>query len=375
MAHTGDLYSDPRVFATGADLDALFLDAMRDTFAFHFARCRPYRDLCRREGFAPGDLRGFPDLFRIPHLFVGSLKERDFRSVPPREVALTLTSSGTGGRRSKIFLCAASIERILRILRAIFADLGLIDPRPVNYLCFTYDPEVAKDLGTAFSDRSLTAFAPAADTAYAIRWSEEAGEFRLDERAVKEALLAFAASGLPVRILGFPSFLWRIVRDLRRETGRDFAFGDRSYVLTGGGWKGEDDRRIDPGRFRAELGGILGIPERNFRDMFGMVEHGIPYMECERHRFHIPVHARARVRDPLTLRDLGFDAPGILHLSTPYCRSTPNLSLLTTDKALLRRDCPCGRAGGTIELLGRGGIAKHKGCAITATELLKKAGR
>lgn len=371
MASRTDLYASPRVFASGDEPDRLFLEAMRDTFARHHAGCRPYRTLCRAAGFAPADLRAFPDLFRIPHLFVGSLKERDFRSVPAREVALTLTSSGTGGRKSKIFLCARSIERILAIVRAVFAELDLIDDRPVNYLCFTYDPEVAKDLGTAFSDKTLTAFAPALRTHFAIRWDESANDFRLDARGVKRALLDFAASGRPVRILGFPSFLWKIVRELRAETGRDLAFAAPSFVLTGGGWKGEDDRRIDPALFRAELGRILGIPERNFRDMFGMVEHGIPYMECEHHRFHIPVFARARVRDPLTLDDLGFDAPGILHLYTPYCRSTPNLSLLTTDKATLRRDCPCGRPGGTIELIGRGGVAKHKGCAIAATEMLK----
>ena len=72
-----------------------------------------------------------------------------------------------------------------------------------------------------------------------------------------------------------------------------------------------------------------------------------------------------------TLRPLPPYTPGLLHLMTPYLSSYPSISLLTTDSAQIEYDCPCGRPGPTLRVLGRAGLSKHKGCAITALELLK----
>jgi hypothetical protein len=37
---------------------------------------------------------------------------------------------------------------------------------------------------------------------------------------------------------------------------------------------------------------------------------------------------------------------------------------------VVREDCPCGRTTATIEIVGRAGTRKNKGCAITAAQLL-----
>jgi len=142
--------------------------------------------------------------------------------------------------------------------------------------------------------------------------------------------------------------------------------------MAGGGWKGQQDKEIEKSRFKKDVGKILGIPPENTRDCFGMVEHGIPYVECERSNFHVPVYSLAVIRDPLTGADLGYDSTGLLHLFTPYINSFPSISLLCTDKAVLRKGCGCGRAGDYIELQGRGGLVKHKGCAVHASELFLK---
>jgi hypothetical protein len=34
--------------------------------------------------------------------------------------------------------------------------------------------------------------------------------------------------------------------------------------------------------------------------------------------------------------------------------------------------CPCGRRSPTFTLVGRGGVSKHKGCAIHAADIVKK---
>jgi hypothetical protein len=102
-----------------------------------------------------------------------------------------------------------------------------------------------------------------------------------------------------------------------------------------------------------------------------MVEHGIPYVDCEYGHLHVPIYSRAHVFDPLTYEIKDYDEEGLLTLFTPYINSYPSISLLTTDKAVVKNDCPCGR-GPYIDLKGRAGKVKHKGCAIVALDKLKK---
>ena len=46
-------------------------------------------------------------------------------------------------------------------------------------------------------------------------------------------------------------------------------------------------------------------------------------------------------------------------------------TLVDQYKAVIEGNCPCGRSGKTFRITGRAGLAKHKGCAITALDLLK----
>ncbi len=131
------------------------------------------------------------------------------------------------------------------------------------------------------------------------------------------------------------------------------------------------DQEVTKEIFKDRVEKVLGMPGQNIRDLFGMVEHGIPYVDCEHGRLHVPIYARVRAVDPETLQDLGIGRPGLMHLMTPYLSSYPSISLLATDIGIVEDKCPCGRPGHTFRVVGRAGLAKHKGCAITALELLK----
>ena len=121
--------------------------------------------------------------------------------------------------------------------------------------------------------------------------------------------------------------------------------------------------------FREQVGRWLGIPTANVRDLYGMVEHGVPYCECERHRMHVPIYSRVFVRDPISLEVLAPGSEGLLQFVTPYHNSFPAISLLTTDKGMLLPDCRCQRRSPVLKLLGRAGVSKHKGCAIAALKV------
>lgn len=344
-------------------------EAMRQVFAHHYEHCPEYRNVCDRAGFRPPHPRRREDLDRIPWVFVGVLKERDLLSVPRAKVAREFTSSGTGGRVSRIYLDQESFERVLRSARLIHDRLGMVDAeQEVNYLCFSYDPSRATDLGTSFTDDLLTSFTRRREVWFTIRWNDRSGGFAFDRDGTLATLERYERDGRPVRLLGFPAFMYQLLRDAVPARGRPFHFGPQSWVMTGGGWKSLADEAVSKERFIDDVSQWLGLPRENIRDMFGMVEHGIPYVDCSRHRLHVPIYARVLIRDPESLAPVAPGESGLIHLQTPYLTSYPSHSLLTTDLGRVDPSCGCGLPGPVVAILGRGGVKKHKGCALTAAD-------
>lgn len=359
------LQSDP--FEFSENTQKLFIDSFRENALFHYKHHAFTRKLWDKLGFAPDSIQSENDLTLVPGTMVHLFKEHEFSSVPREDIVLTLTSSGTGGQKSRQFLSQVSLDNVKALAFAIHRALGMVDEREYNYLCFTYDPQVANDLGTAFTDELLTNFTGKKEVYYAIQWDNEKKEFALNEAGVLAILQKFSASGIPTRILGFPAFLYEIIEknNLTINLGKD------SWLQTGGGWKGKADKEIPKKEFRRFIEERLGIPQSHQRDLFGMVEHGIPYVDCEKGNLHIPNFARVYVRSPydLSLREKG--ERGLLHFLCSYNFSYPAASLLTTDYGRVGR-CECSLGGDILILEGRAGVSKHKGCALKALEMLEQ---
>lgn len=367
---TDRLIGGRRALSLGAREEKSFLRAMKEAFAHHFLNCPEYQQRCLEEGFVPHDLRRPDQVFSIPYFFVTVLKYHRFVSVPEERIRLTLTSSGTQGQKSAIYLDGPTLKRIHKIVRHIYAEFGMVSRRRTNYICFTYDPEIADDLGTAFSDRLLTGLTGIKEVFYTIQWNGR--DWFMDVEGVARALERFQKSGRPLRILGFPAHTWEVLEQIVGERGANFEFGPHSYVITGGGWKNKAGQEIPKAEFRRQVGEWLGIPAHHVRDLYGMVEHGVPYCECEHGRMHVSRYSRVAARDPETLELLAPGRTGILHFLTPYLNSFPAISLLTTDVGHLEEECPCGRNSPVVVLEGRGGTKKHKGCAIAALDVLRQ---
>jgi len=349
----------------------LFLAALRQCARLQARRFPALARLYSREGFDPDSLRREGDVLRLPFLHVSVFKESAFRPARPFRTALTLTSSGTSGQKSRIVLDAGSLRRVKALAEAVYGALGMVDkPRRTNYICMTYDPRQARDLGTAFTDELLTSFAEPAEVFYAVSRERPGAEFRFDLEGVLRALRRMAGTGLPLRVLGFPAHVLFAQRAWRERGGPRLDLGPRSWVLTGGGWKGDAGSAIPKPEFRERTAAWLGIPRANIRDLYGLVEHGVPYVECRLGSMHIPDTARVLPRDPRTLAPQPEGRPGLLQLVTPYLTSYPSFSVLASDWGRKTRGCACGTAGETLELLGRAGSSPAKGCAATAAELL-----
>ena len=348
-----------------------FCAAMRAALDFQGKRATVLKALYKAEGFLPASVKTERDIKDIPFIFVAALKERDLTTLPYSKIALELKSSGTSGQRSRMQLDRGSLMRVRRMAWKVFEGLGLTDlARAHDYICFTYDPEVARDLGTAWTDKLLTGFTKKGEIFYTFRWSREKKDFYFDIDGAVDALKRFEDAGSLVRLVGFPAFALKLTDEFRKRYGRFPKLNPGSSVVTGGGWKTLADEAVDKKVYRKILADNLGIPVENVRDLFGMVEHGVPYVDCRLGNFHVPNYGRIIARHPGTLEPLGFNKPGLLQFITPYLTSYPSLSVLSSDFGLVREKCSCGLPGPVLEIRGRAGVKKLKGCAISAATML-----
>jgi phenylacetate-coenzyme A ligase PaaK-like adenylate-forming protein len=348
-----------------------FLAAMRAALDFQGKRAPVLKALYKAEGFSPASLKTEKDVARIPFLFVSALKERDLTTLPYSRIALELKSSGTSGQRSRMQLDRGSLMRVRRMAWKVFEGLGLTDlDQAHDYICFTYDPDVAKDLGTAWTDKLLTSFTRKGEIFYTFRWSKAKNDFYFDIDGAVAAMKKCEDAQSLVRLVGFPAFALKLTEEFKKRYGRYPRLNPESSVVTGGGWKTLADEALDKKVYRRILADNLGVPVANVRDLFGMVEHGVPYVDCRLGNFHVPNYGRIIARHPGTLEPLGYGKPGLLQFITPYLTSYPSLSVLSSDFGLVRERCSCGLKGPVLEIHGRAGVKKLKGCAISAATML-----
>ena len=349
---------------------AVLLNACRELCAFHEANSPTIAHLYRRHKFSPASLETEKDLERIPLLGVSAMKQFLVISRPESEAVLKLTSSGTKGQKTQIWFDAQSLERVQRMLRNVWREEKLVSETPTNYLMFIYDASQAKDLGTAFTRKNQQQFAPPKNTHYAIR-QNAAGDWEFNKEAVWSALQSYVEQGDPVRLCGIPGFVNEFLDWI--PEGKSLSLPAGSYVITGGGWKTSEDKRIPKPVFRQKLADKLGLVEANIRDGFGMAEHSAPCVECDHHRFHVPAYSRFIVRNPANNQSCRPGEVGLLSLLTAYNTMMPNVALMSTDVGYIEDSpCPCGKNSPTFMPVGRGGLTKHKGCALTAAEIVKR---
>ncbi len=357
-------------FKFGPGPSGLFCAAMREAMTFQARHSRFLGNYFRLEGFSPASVRTEADIAGMPFVFVAALKERDLTTLPAAKIVLELKSSGTSGQRSRIQLDRGSLMRVRRMAWKVFDGLGLTDAREHDYICFTYDPAVAKDLGTAWTDELLSGFTKKGEVFYTFRWSKEKKDFYFDVEGAVRRLKKAEETGKLTRLIGFPAFALKLTGEFSKRYGRQVRLNPGSSVITGGGWKTLADEAMDKKIYRGVLAGRLGIPVSNVRDLFGMVEHGVPYVDCPLGNFHIPNYGRIIARDPGTLEPLGYGKDGLLQFITPYLTSYPSLSLLSSDMGRVEKGCRCGTGGDVLVLKGRAGVRKLKGCAVSAAAML-----
>ncbi|MFG2785983.1 acyl-protein synthase [Streptomyces sp. NPDC048419] len=374
LAHVQRLCDIAEPYAAGDEVDRLFIAAMNESNAWHAARSPFFASLLTAGQLANRPMESTADLARLPYVHANFFKGHEVMSVPPEEVKVRLTSSGTTGQKSQMFFDDWTLGAGQRMVARVFDHYGWLDEEePVNYLLSNYQPRPGLDLGTSFTDEYLCQFTQVQSVEYALKHTGSGHEF--DPFGCIRALVRYAEEGAPVRILGFPAFL-SFVLDRMRELGLpQLRLSQQSLVVFGGGWKGHADQQIAKPELYRRIHDQLGIPDERIRDGFGSVEHSVLYMECPRHHLHVPTWSRMLVRSVKNLEPLPHGEPGYAQFISPYITSVPAQSVLLGDLVSQHapEECGCGLATPWFTVHGRAGLSRNRSCAIAAAELLKGA--
>ena len=351
--------------------DEAFLRACAGNCAYHIRHCPEYRAICARLRFDPAELRTMDDLARIPVLPTLFFKRKTLFSMPEWRMAMQVTSSGTSGKFSRIgFDWGCILAEVPMVLRLGFRH-GLVSLKPANYVVLGYRPHPDNHTGVTRTMYSLTFFAPPLRRFYALRRRD--GAYVPDLDGAAEALVRFAGSPQPTRIVGFPSYLWFGLQRME-ELELRVTLKPGSRIILAGGWKQHAGRQVDKQVLYARALRVLGVPEENINELFGAVEHPIFYNACRHHRFHVPIYGRILIRNPATLEPLPMGKVGLINLISPLMTATPTLSVMTDDLGWLEpvESCGCGISTPVLNILGRVGMADIQTCAAGAAELLGK---
>lgn len=372
LAQVDALYALDTPYQISADINRLFDAAMREIVVHHRVHCPHYDRWLASNGFDLNAIRVSRDWSQLPPIFANYFKQRLLLSESGKE-ALELTSSGTSHQQSRMRYDDRSIDAAQSMVAHIFRYYGWETLNtPCNYLLLSYEPAGAIALGTAYTDRSLCKYAPVKRAVYALRHNGKDNEF--DPFGVIRALQEFAEDGAPVRILGFPAFMWFVLERMREMSLPNLKLRPDSLAFFGGGWKTHADREIPKARLYARLGEQLGIPDIRCRDGYGSVEHCVPYIECSNHHFHVPVYGRTYIRDTATFALKDYGQPGFLQLMSPYITSSPAHNVVMSDLAVLHPagECGCGIETDWFDFVGRASVTKPRSCSLAASELIRE---
>ncbi len=174
-----------------------------------------------------------------------------------------------------------------------------------------------------------------------------------------------------IALIGAPWLLYMVMKKLK-EDEITFDFSDRGAVLTGGGWKIHEHKRMPVEEFREMVKDTLGINDEHCLDLYGMVEGNGWMIHCpEGHYLHVP-HTYYH---PLILdneyKPVGYGEWGRFAFLDGSTHSYPGF-IISGDRVRLLEHCPkCGRPGPVLEPeVERDAGQEMRGCAEEVRKMI-----
>lgn len=321
----------------------------------HKEKCKLYANILRGMKYNASQVSSPAD---IPFFPVRLFKEMDLLSIDRSDIFKTMTSSGTTGQTvSKIFVDKETAMIQQKVMIRILSD----------YLGKQRIPMLIIDTPGIMKDRKQFTARGAAVIGLQVMARETVYALNEDMTLNYEALDRFLEKNGDKKylIFGFTFIVWKHLYEELIKSGKEMDMSN-GWLMTGGGWKKLINSSVSQEDFQKRMMETLGI--QHFLDHYAMVEQtGCIYAECECHHLHASIYSDVFIRDPedFSLCDIGEE--GIVQTVSVLPHSYPGHSLLTEDRGVIlgEDDCPCGRKGKYIKILGRIRSAELRGCSDT----------
>lgn len=327
----------------------------------HGIKCKEYSNFLDMVQYDENEVKSVED---IPFFPVRMFKEYDLVSIDTKDIFKTMTSSGTTGQRvSKIFVDKETANIQQKVMIKILSD----------YWGKKRLPMLIVDTPSVLKDRKMFTARGAAILGLQVAAREMIFILNEDMSLNIDALDAFFEKypDQPFIIFGFTFMVWQHFYQelLRKKAKYDMSQG---WLMTGGGWKKLETESISRDLFKDRLNNLCGIV--HFLDHYGMVEQtGCIYAECEYGHLHASNYSDVIIRDYRDFSVCPIGVKGIIQVVSALPHSYPGHSLLTEDEGIVlgEDDCPCGRKGKYIQILGRMKSAELRGCSDTYADKYK----
>jgi len=350
-----DFHKLPPYSLPKEEKEQLLLKELNTLTEFHREHCPQYANYLDAIGCPRGDAESLEELPFVP---IQIFKYLELKSIPDDQIFKTMMSSGTSGQRqSKIFLSKENAILQQKVLLRLLGDF--IGPKRL--------PMLVIDSPAAIRDRRL--FTTRGATIMGLDFAARKMVFALrdDMTLDTEALCQFAESygGERFVIFGFTFMVWQhLFGEIQRQKlDVDLSNG---YLLTAGGWKKLKDQAVSNEDFKKRGEDLCGI--RHYVDHYGMAEQtGCIYAECPCEHLHASIYSDIIIRRPIDFSPCRHGEAGFIQVLSSLPRSYPGHSILTEDKGMIlgEDDCPCGRKGKYVKILGRVENAELRGCSDT----------
>ncbi len=404
----------------------LMIPAVRYSFKHHYENNAIYQRICKTNNVTPDSIKSKEDLNKIPLLpdsffkdypegkgflnwlkmiYTGAIPKVDFKTDSPSHDEVIegyknkgvniMFTSGTSGRFSFIPRDTLSWNRVRFSAMKSVIELMDYDPEDSAVLLIP-DPcqtnlTIASLFGIAHDLYNPTNIHVALDlkitTQFLRMQRDEAIGLREKIKAkamsrispivqkrsdakIINILEQMEKEGKKVNIGGPPFWLDRIIERMKQE-GIKINL-ESSQVLTGGGWKADENKRTPEEIFRKKVEDTIGIPQQHFHDVYAMSECSSVFLSCEKHYKHIPPVIIPYVLDE-ELNPVGFNEFGRFAFIDPLPTTYPGF-IITGDQVKLLERCPgCGRQGPVLDVeVSRLPGAEGRGCAAVMAELMQQ---
>jgi hypothetical protein len=329
----------------------MLLDELNILTEHHKSNCKLYANYIDTlfDGHSAGSLA------EVPYLPVRAFKNFKLKSVADDRVYKVMTSSGTSGQVSQIYLDKETSQLQSKKLVEIFADAFSKSRFPMLVI----------DAEATVSDRQKFSARTAAINGFGLfsRGRDFAlkDDLSLDIDRVTE--FVDCHRGERIFIFGFTFLIWQRFIEALRESNTKLDLSN-AFLLHGGGWKKLEDQQVSNEIFKEAIFEWTGCAD--VRNYYGMVEQtGTIFMECEYGNLHAAVGSDVLIRDPGSFEALPHGEEGLIQVFSAIQKSYPGHSLLTEDVGYSAdgAGCACGSKGTIVKIKGRLKQAEIRGCS------------